>query len=201
MTKLQFLLALHERLSDLPHDDVEEQLSFYSEMIEDRTEEGMSEEEAVAAIGDIDVIVSQIAAEISPSKAVKEAAKPKRRLKAWEIVLLAVGSPIWLSLLVAALVVAVSVYVVLWSLIVSLWAVFGALVGCAVGGIVTGVAVSVGGRTLTGIALIAAAVVCAGLSIFLFFGCKAATKGTVVLTKTIVREIKKCLIKKEARYE
>ena len=36
MTKLKFLLSLHERLRDFPQDEVEERLGFYSEMIEDR---------------------------------------------------------------------------------------------------------------------------------------------------------------------
>lgn len=108
--------------------------------------------------------------------------KPTRRLKAWEIVLLALGSPIWLSLGVAAFAVAFSLYAVWWSLIVSLWAVFGALAGCAVGGAVAGVWCLVSGHALTGVALIGAALACAGLSILLFLGSLAATKGTVRLT-------------------
>ena len=50
MTKIKFLIELHNRLSGLPKDDVEERLSFYSEMIEDRIEDGLSEEEAVEAV-------------------------------------------------------------------------------------------------------------------------------------------------------
>ena len=49
--------------------------------------------------------------------------RPKRRLQAWEIVLLALGLPVWLSLGLAALAVVLSLYVVVWSLDVSLWAV------------------------------------------------------------------------------
>ena len=56
MTKLKFLLSLHDKLSDLPQNEVEERLSFYSEMIEDRMEEGVSEEEAVSARGSVDEI-------------------------------------------------------------------------------------------------------------------------------------------------
>jgi uncharacterized membrane protein len=41
MTKLQFLMALHEKMSGLPREEVEERLEFYSEMIEDRMEEGL----------------------------------------------------------------------------------------------------------------------------------------------------------------
>ena len=68
MTKIKFLLSLHDRLSGLPQDEVEERLNFYSEMIEDRMEEGISEEEAVAAIGPIDEIAEQIIADIPLAK-------------------------------------------------------------------------------------------------------------------------------------
>ena len=72
MTKLQFLLALHDKLAGLPRNEVEERLNFYSEMIEDRMEDGLSEEEAVAAVGSIDEIAEQITADIPLIKIVKE---------------------------------------------------------------------------------------------------------------------------------
>ncbi len=178
MTKLQFLISLNDKLSSLPKEEAEERLRFYSEMIEDRMEEGLSEEDAVAAVGSVD----EIAAEILPPRKAKE----KRRLKTWEIVLLVVGSPIWFSLLIAAFAVALSLYVTLWSLIISLWAVFGTLAGCSLGGLAAGIAFSLGSNTMTGIALIGAGCVCAGLAIFLFFGCKAATSGTILLTKKLI---------------
>ena len=46
MTKLSFLFSLREKLSALPTEEAEERLRSYSEMIEDRMEEGLSEEEA-----------------------------------------------------------------------------------------------------------------------------------------------------------
>jgi len=50
---------------------------------------------------------------------------------------------------------------------------------------------------LAGIALIGASIVCAGLSIFIFYGCKAATSGTLTLTKKAVLGVKKRLAGKE----
>ena len=35
MKKTEFLLQLHDKLSGLPQDDVEERLAFYKEMIDD----------------------------------------------------------------------------------------------------------------------------------------------------------------------
>jgi uncharacterized membrane protein len=150
MTKIKFLLALHDKLSGLPQDDVEERLNFYSEMIEDRMEEGMSEEEAVAAVGSVDEIAAQIVGDIPLTKMVKEKIKHKHRLKAWEIVLLAVGSPIWFSLLIAFLSVVVSLYVSLWSVVISLWSVFVSLIACALYGVVAGAAFSLGENALSG---------------------------------------------------
>lgn len=197
MNKHEFLAQLRKGLSGLPQDDIEERLTFYSEMIDDRMEEGLSEEEAVSGIGSVDTIISQSIADTPLGKLVKEKTKPKKRAGAWKIVLLVLGSPVWLSLLIAAVAVILSIYVSLWSVIISLWAVFGSVVGCALGGIAAGIGFTVGGNSLTGVALIGAGIVCAGLSIFLFYGCKAATKGTILLTKKIVLGIKNGFIKKE----
>ena len=197
MTKLEFMENLRSRLSGLPEKEVEDRINFYIEMIDDRIEDGLSEEEAVLAVGSVEDIASQIVSEIPLAKIAKEKIRPKRKIKAWEIVLLAIGSPLWLVLLIAAFVVLLSVYVVIWAADVSLWAIFGALVGFAVGGIAVGILFAACGHALSGIALIGASIACAGLSIFLFFGCKAATKGLAVLTKKIALGIKKCFVKKE----
>jgi uncharacterized membrane protein len=47
MTKQEFLDRLAKKI---PKDEREERLAFYSEMIDDRMEEGMTEAEAVASI-------------------------------------------------------------------------------------------------------------------------------------------------------
>ena len=197
MSKQEFIDKLRAKLSGLPKQELEERLNFYSEMIDDRMEEGHSEQEAVSEIGSVDEIAAQIVADIPLVKIAKEKIKPKRRLKAWEIMLLVLGSPIWLSLLIAAFAVILSLYASLWSVIISLWAVFGSLVCGAFGGIVAGIVFVLSGNGLTGIAMFGAGFLCAGLSIFLFFGCKAATKGTLLLTKKIALGIKNYFVKKD----
>lgn len=197
MHKQEFLLQLRKKLSGLPQDDMEERLTFYSEMIEDRMEEGLSEEEAVLAVGSVDEIVAQVVADMPLAKIAKERIKPKRRLKAWEIVLLALGSPIWLSLAIAAAAVILSLYVSLWSVIISLWAVWGSLIGYALGSAAAGIVMVCNGNALAGTAVIGGGIVCAGLLVFLFFGCKAATKGILMLTKKFALWIKNCFMKKE----
>ena len=197
MTKQNFLDELRKALSGLPKDDVEERLIFYCEMIDDRIEEGLSEEDAVAQIGSVNDIKAQVIAEVPFSKLVKEKIKPKRTLRAWEIVLLILGSPIWVPLCIAALVVLASVYVVIWSVIVALWSVEVALAGSSLGGVVAAVIFICRGYALNGIATLGAGLCCAGLSVFLFFGCQKATYGILLLTKKAFFALKSWFVKKE----
>ena len=197
MNKQAFLEELRSGLSGLPQQETEERVTFYGEMIDDRMEEGMSEEEAVSAVGSVSEIVAQTIADIPFAKIAKERIKPNRGLKPWEIILLVLGSPIWLSLGIAVVAVIFSLYVSLWSIIVSLWAVFAVLIGCSLGGVIAGIVFVCLGNVLTGLAMLGAGFVCAGLAVFAFYGCKAATKGTVLLTQAIAVEIKQCFVKKE----
>jgi len=60
MTKRQFLNELYRRLDALPREEAEQHLTYYAEMLSDRMEDGMTEEEAVAAMEDMDIIVRRI---------------------------------------------------------------------------------------------------------------------------------------------
>lgn len=195
MNKQEFLKRLQQGLSWLPENDAEERLTFYGEMIDDRMEDGLTEEEAVRAVGEPEDLIAQILAETPLRKLVKEKITPKRKIKAWKIVLLVLGSPIWLSLGVAALAVILALYVSVWAVIVSLWSVFASVAAGILGGVVGGVVFACGGNALTGVAILGAGLFCAGLGIFLFFGCMAATKGVLILTKRSVLWMKNGLIK------
>ena len=197
MNKQEFIAALQAKLRGLPRKEAQERIDFYAEMIDDRIEDGLLEEEAVSQIGSVEEIEAMIIADIPLVKIAKEGIKPKKKLKAWEITLLALGSPIWFSLLVAAFAVILSLYAVLWSVVVSVWAAFASVVACVLGGVVGGILCAVGGYVPSGVALVGAGIACAGLAIFLFFGCKAATKGSAWLTAKIALGIKRCFIKKE----
>ena len=197
MKKRRFLEALRAELVGLPQAELDGRLEFYEEMIDDRVEEGNSEEAAVAAIGTVEAVAAQILAEVPLTRLVKHRLRPKHRLRTWEIVLLAVGSPVWLSLAVAAVAVFFSVYAALWSVLVSLWAVDAAFAGSALGGVVGGCALALFGNAATGLLLVGGGVVCGGLSILTFFGCRAATRGILSLTKRFVLAVKRCFIRKE----
>lgn len=191
MQKQEFLDKLKRKLSGLPQKEVRESLSFYSEIIDDRIEEGFSEEDAVAKIGSVNEVATQILEDIPFAKLAKETFKRKKGWRAWEIVLLALGSPIWLSLFISACAIVISLYAVVWSLVISLWATFVALAASAFGVFLTGGALILFEFPFTGLAMIGASAVCAGLSIFFFFGAKAAAKGSALLPKKLFWKMKR----------
>lgn len=197
MNKQQFLENLKNALGNLPEEDINQSLDFYSEMIDDRIEDGLSQEAAVAEIGDVNKIAAQIISEIPLSKIIKKKASPKRKLSVFEIVLLILGAPIWASLLIAAVSVLFVFYAVMWSMVVTLWAVEVSLMAVAFSGVVAPIVFIIRGYTLPALAVFGAGLFSIGLSIFMFFGCTAATKGMAMLTKKIVLWIKMLFVKKE----
>lgn len=199
MSKQQFLAELRTALAGLPQDDIEERLNFYGEMIDDRMEEGLTESEAVEGIGSVSDIAEQTLAEIPLAKLVKERMAPKRSLRGWEIALLVLGFPLWFPLIIAACAVVLALYVVILALIISLWAIEIALWACAVGGVCMAAVFFTRGEVLPGLAILGAALVCAGLALLMLYACIAATKGLLRLTKKMALGIKSLFVGKEKK--
>ncbi len=197
MTKQEFFEELRKGLAGLPKDYADKTTQYYSEMIDDHIEDGMSEEEAVEAIGPVDEIVKQAVADVPLQTLVKNKIKPERRMRGWEIALLILGFPLWFPLLITAGAVLLSVYIVFWSLIVALFVV---VISFFISGIALlflwipnistigagGVMVFIG----CGLALV-------GISVLLFYAAVAASKGTFQLAKSFGYGLKKCFIRKE----
>jgi uncharacterized membrane protein len=195
MKRIEFLNQLKARLWTLPEADIQCSLDYYSEMIDDRMEDGLSEEEAVAAIGDLDEIVKQILSETPrPPAVVKPEEKQQKQqkrthdnTKTWLIILLVLGSLVWIPLLASAIGTVIGIYVSLWSVVIALYAAFLALAVSSVGCIV-GSFFMFGGIT-GGIVAWGAALVCAGLAILLLLLANLAAKGMVKLTKLVWNSI------------
>lgn len=213
MTKEQFLHELQNRLSFLPSSEVAPFISYYREMIEDRMEEGMSETDAVAGLGDIGRIVEVIQYEMPVTSlvvsSVKEKthearAKAESRWPAWGkglvITLLILGSPIWLSLLAAGLAVFIGLLAVKLAVIVAVAAVVLAMAVASVAAVAGG-CVLLFREPAAGVALIGAGLLGIGLTILAYLLAVIIIKGIIQLIKLLFRWVKGLFIKKEARHE
>lgn len=196
MRKQEFLDRLKASLWAMPEADKQRSMDYYAEMIDDRMEDGLSEEEAVAAVGDLDEIVKQILQESPRPPQVVKSAEPKHdNAKVWLIILLIVGSPVWIPLAAGLLFTALSVYISLWSVVIVLYAVAVA-VGAAAIGCVIGSFFMIGGWGEV-IVTWGAALLCAGVAILLFVLANLAGKGMVALTKLCVQGVKSIFHRKE----
>ena len=197
MSKQEFLQELEDALSGLPQDDIDKSLEFYSEAIDDRVEDGLSEEQAIAQLGDAQEIAKQILMEIPITKLVKQKIKPCHRIGLGENVLLVLGSPIWLSLVASAIATLISVYVSLWAVVISLWACEAAFIGSAAGGFAAACIVFATGQNVyAGFIMLAAGILLIGLSILFFFVCKWVSKGMLWITKKFTLWIKSLFLRK-----
>lgn len=195
MSKAEFLEQLRNGLSGCPEQEKEERIAFYDEMISDYIEEGLSEDEAVAKVGDPREIAAGIMADLPLAALVKERIKPGRKLRAGEIVLIILGSPVWLAFVIAAIAVIFSIYVALWSVVVAVYAADLAFAVTAICAPVYGLfTLSASGMMMIGIGVFSA-----GAAIALFVGCIKFTGVMVMLTRRMFRGIKSLFIKKDER--
>ncbi len=195
MNKEMFLEALEDRLFQLPDEEKKQQVDYYREVLEDKIEDGMSEEEAVASFGDIDTLADDILQDTPLTTLVKTKVKPKKGWTPAAIVLVVVGSPIWVPIAIAVLAVVISIFAVCWAVIVSI---FAAVLSIGIGGIY----LIVKGFTLAGsgfpyiLLTIGSGITMAGLCLFAWLGARILVIWMVQFTKWLAREIKGIFIKK-----
>lgn len=138
MNRNEYIDSIKEKLKGLPDADIEKAVEYYEEAIDDRLEDGLTEDQAINSIGTPDEIAEKILMEFPITKIVAAKTKPKRALRVWEIILLIIGSPIWLTLaimlFIAALFVVIMFFVAIIVIVVCLLAVlvggFGGVVTC-----------------------------------------------------------------------
>lgn len=211
MTKQQFLKELRIRLSDLPYSDQKRSMDYYSEMIDDRMEDGLSEADSVKRIGTPAMAAAQILSDM-PILTLARARVSNSR-SAFVTALIIIGSPIWISLLAAAFSLIAGAFAVLFtflavffSLIITLWAVEVAFAAGALGGIAGGVLVLfIEQNIMHGLLLCGAGLALFALAVFGYYAALHGTKGLLCLCgyilkayKEICRFIKFCLIRKES---
>lgn len=199
MNKREFQAKLYNLLRGLPQAEIAESIDFYSELIDDRIEEGMSEWAAVASVGSPEQVASKILCEIPMARLVKERVKPGRQLRVWEIILIVLGSPLWLALLISAFAVVLSLYVVMWSLAIVLYSsVIAFMAGSLFGIFYTPFALANGGVG-TALFTLGAGIASIGLTIYTYYASIYVTRAFTSLSKMAYIGIKSSLVRKGER--
>ena len=167
-------------------------------MIEDKIEDGMTEENAVSELETPAEIAKKVLSETSISKLVKAKLKPSRELKGWEIALLVLGAPLWLPLIIAFAAVLLTVYAVIWSVIISLYCIDLSFAVCVLGGTAQGIIFAFGGNVVPSVFYFGASIACFGIAVLLFFAFGRISGALVSASRHLVLKTKSIFIKKEA---
>lgn len=191
MNKQEYLKALKAALGVADKKEAARTMEFYSELIDDALEDGISEEEAVAGL--------EAPAEVAERIVSENGATERKRINmVLFIAAVVLASPIWLP-------VAVSVFAVIFSVYISLWAVIVSLMASSVGtaaGAIAGVAASVMILYKSGAAdslfMLGAAFATAGIAIYLIYLSVFAAKQYVRLSVLCLSSIRKKAGKRRA---
>ena len=202
MSREEYLNELKEKLTENNIPGVDSMIEFYDEAIADRIEDGMSEEDAVAAMEDTDSIVRGAKLEKPLATLVADKVKEKHKEASSSghgtlfTVLAIVGFPIWLPLLIAFGAIIFSLYVSLWAIVISIYAVELSFAVGAVASLLGCVTFVMGNIPFaTALALLGSAAILGGLAILLWKPIVAITKWMIDLIKMIFRGIKSLFVK------
>ena len=194
MNRAEFLSELRRCLAQMPPEELEKQIAYYDELLQDMVEDGMSEREAVEKLGDPARIAQELLMELPLGTLVKSRVKSAGQLSALNIVLLVLGFPVWFPLLLSFAVVVLAVLIVLWSVVLSFAVVVLAL-GLSALACVIGVFVRI--VTASPLLLIGAALIAGGLCVVGALALKPLCRGMAKLCAAIFKGVKSLFIKKE----
>ena len=200
MNKQTFQTLLSERLLSVTPErmspsEAVRTLDYYTLKIDRGIDDGMDEEEAVAAAGHPDEIFRSILAllptvprKITVPNAKRTAyAEKSRKTSPWLVLLLVIFSPVWVSLLFGAAAILFSLYIVLWSLVLSLWAVFVSLIGGGAVMLAAAVPLFFSGRMTEGLAAAGIGFAAVGAALLFLILSLAGTRLAARLTASSFR--------------
>ncbi len=189
MNKQEYLDTLRAELEKQSITNIGNMIEYYDEMICDRIEEGMSEEDAVRSMTPIPEVVREAVLDKSVPSLVKDRVKMSREKaqksgNGWLwIVLAIVGFPVWLPLLITFAVVALVVFILLWVIVGVIFIVVISIGASAVACLISALSVFGGFISVPG------AILAAGTALLLGGLCVLLWKPAAGLAKFFVSEI------------
>jgi uncharacterized membrane protein len=185
MTKHDYLKKLSHALRRVKAKERKKFLAYFSEVIDDRVEEGVSEADAVAGLESVEAAAERILDEAAASGQLK----PHRSVRVF--VLLVLGFPLWFPLLLTAALVILIMYGVVWIFIGTFFILAAALAGSGAAGVFgLGQALFLGRDLASAFAMLAVGLVCAGLGLAVFvptlYAARAYAKATPSLWRKLI---------------
>lgn len=200
MTQTEFMSALREALKPLPKSEIEKQLNYYCEMIDDMQEDGYTEDEAVSRLGKVDEIADNILQNQPLPITDRQGDAPRKSRSGLAIALAAIGSPLWVPLLIAAAALVLAFIIVLFSIVFAIFAVDIALTAGVIPLMITSLT-SIGSGTTDFLWRFGASAILMGAGIMLFPAAVNIARLLFRGVAALVRWIKSLVTGKERQYD
>lgn len=204
MTKQEFIKELCSLLQTIPQEERNAIIEYYLEMIADRMESGMTEEQAIQELGEIPAIAERHLGEYherqegSPAPAETVYIKKKKSAASIALIVFAavVTSPIWLGIGISLCAAALVLYITCWIFLAVLYlTAFSLVLACLYTLVSTGFVVVINWQLAVfqaGIALL-----CAGIGILFAVAVVGLSKAFCRFTCFLGRKIRQRFTKKE----
>ncbi len=197
MNKAEFLAALRSELEKQSVSNIDNMIDYYDEMICDRVEDGMTEEEAINSMDSIASIVREAVLDKTIPTLVKEKvvkshneAKKNGHAVLW-IVLAIIGFPVWLPLVCVFATMLVGIFILMWGFVIILFSLLVALIAAALGCL----ALPFFSFSVPSIFMcLGSALILGGLAYLLWKPIKGLAMGLVTLIKDLFKSIKKLFV-------
>lgn len=195
MNKEEYLIQIKSRLKGFSQEDIDKHLDYFSEMIDDRVEDGLSEEEAVAQMDTPEEAVNQIIEDVPLTKMIENKITQKHKLETWQIILIVLGSPLWLGLLLGAFGILFGFLATLGGIVFAYYAVVFSLGLAGVLSVIVSVASLFVAKYTFGAFCFGAGLICIGLFLSLLLTVKTVSLAIVKAVKAVFTGIKKMINK------
>lgn len=197
MNKEEYLSKLREELTEIAISNVEGRIEYYSEMIDDRIEDGMTEEEAVDSMESIESIVETSKLEKPVPVLVKEKVQKSREEAEkkghgvlW-MILAIIGFPIWLPLLCVIGCILLTLYILLWTVVIVCYSVEFAFGVSALACLVVPFLLMFAGISLPSVIIcLGGALLFGGLTVLLWKPIVALTKAAISMFAGLIKSFK-----------
>lgn len=189
MNKNEFINLFYQKLDGLPKKEIDDRLNFYLEIIDDKIEEGKTEEQAILEIGNVEDIADEVLNDISVISIVKENIKPKKKFKLIHLILIILSFPIWLPVIITYLLLNYLMSMLFAIFIIVFWTIVFASAILSLSCLIIAFSSLFSANYLNFGLYISLALIFSGISILLYFLTK-------FLTKIFIKLLKLKLIKK-----
>ncbi|MDO4778845.1 MAG: DUF1700 domain-containing protein [Tissierellia bacterium] len=198
MGKKEFLNSIIKKMSDFPKTEVDKAIEYYSEIIDDKKESGMTEQAAIESLGPIDEIIEELYLNSPMKTLIKKRLFPDKSLSIWKNILIIFGSIISLPIIFT---VALTIYLIFAVLILMIYIINFSFIVTSIGVLISSIRMAFLSYYTQAIILFGMLLILIGVTILLLIFTFKISKKVSKFNSKYFRWLKSVFFIKEMQHE